>query len=127
MWSVATTSMIGYILGLGDRHFHNILIDNNTAEFIHIDFGMPLHFVIFSKIIWIWIIKTLSYYSCNLGVAFEQGTLLNTPETVPFRLTRDIVDGMGICGIEGTFRKYELWLNLLILLFSNHLCYMFLI
>jgi len=31
---------------------------------------------------------------------------LNTPETVPFRLTRDIVDGMGICGIEGTFRKY---------------------
>lgn len=43
--------MIGYILGLGDRHFHNILIDNNTAEFIHIDFGMPLHFVIFSKII----------------------------------------------------------------------------
>ncbi|CAH1736405.1 unnamed protein product, partial [Aphis gossypii] len=75
--SVATTSMIGYILGLGDRHFHNILIDNNTAELIHIDFG----------------------------VAFEQGTLLNTPETVPFRLTRDIVDGMGICGIEGNFRK----------------------
>ncbi|XP_026809071.1 serine-protein kinase ATM isoform X1 [Rhopalosiphum maidis] len=75
--SVATTSMIGYILGLGDRHFNNILIDNNTAELIHIDFG----------------------------VAFEQGTLLNTPETVPFRLTRDIVDGMGICGIEGTFRK----------------------
>lgn len=47
------------------------------------------------------------YYYCNLGVAFEQGTLLTTPETVPFRLSRDIVDGMGICGIEGTFRKYE--------------------
>lgn len=46
-------------------------------------------------------------YFCNTGVAFEQGTLLTTPETVPFRLTRDIVDGMGICGIEGTFRKYE--------------------
>lgn len=75
--SVATTSMVGYILGLGDRHFQNILIDNSTAELIHIDFG----------------------------VAFEQGTLLPTPETVPFRLSRDIVDGMGICGIEGTFRK----------------------
>lgn len=37
--SVATTSMVGYILGLGDRHVQNILIDNNTAELIHIDFG----------------------------------------------------------------------------------------
>lgn len=31
--------MVGYILGLGDRHVQNILIDNNTAELIHIDFG----------------------------------------------------------------------------------------
>jgi len=45
-------------------------------------------------------------YFYYLGVAFEQGTLLSTPENVPFRLSRDIVDGMGICGIEGTFRKY---------------------
>lgn len=37
--SVSTTSMVGYILGLGDRHVQNILIDNNTAELIHIDFG----------------------------------------------------------------------------------------
>lgn len=44
----------------------------------------------------------------NKGVAFDQGTLLPTPETVPFRLSRDIVDGLGICGIEGTFRKYEI-------------------
>ena len=28
---------------------------------------------------------------------------LPTPETVPFRLTRDIVDGMGPSGTEGTF------------------------
>ncbi|KAL0274886.1 UNVERIFIED_CONTAM: hypothetical protein PYX00_002916 [Menopon gallinae] len=74
--SVATSSMIGYVLGIGDRHVHNILIDNSTAEVIHID----------------------------LGIAFEQGKTLPTPETVPFRLTRDIVDGMGISGIEGVFR-----------------------
>lgn len=37
--SVATTSMVGYILGIGDRHVQNILIDNYTAELIHIDFG----------------------------------------------------------------------------------------
>lgn len=75
--SVATGSVVGYVLGLGDRHCANILVDKHSAELIHID----------------------------LGVAFEQGRVLNTPETVPFRLTRDVVDGMGICGVEGTFRR----------------------
>ncbi len=67
----------GHILGLGDRHMHNLLIDRRTAELIHID----------------------------LGIAFEQGRILPTPETVPFRLTRDIVDGFGPSGVEGTFRS----------------------
>lgn len=40
------------------------------------------------------------------GVAFEQGLCLPTPETVPFRLTRDFVDGMGVLGYEGTFRRW---------------------
>ena len=40
-----------------------------------------------------------------IGVAFEQGKTLPTPETVPFRLTRDLVDGMGIAGVEGVFRR----------------------
>ncbi|XP_063807673.1 serine-protein kinase ATM isoform X2 [Pseudophryne corroboree] len=75
--SVATSSIVGYIVGLGDRHVQNILIDEETAELVHID----------------------------LGVAFEQGKILPTPETVPFRLTRDIVDGMGITGVEGVFRR----------------------
>ncbi|XP_037534430.1 serine-protein kinase ATM [Nematolebias whitei] len=75
--SVATSSIVGYIVGLGDRHIHNILIDEQTAELVHID----------------------------LGVAFEQGKILPTPETVPFRLSRDIVDGMGITGVEGVFRR----------------------
>ena len=52
--SVATNSMVGHILGLGDRHTNNILIDNNTGEIIHID----------------------------LGIAFDQGKILPTPETV---------------------------------------------
>ena len=41
----------------------------------------------------------------HVGVAFEQGKTLPTPETVPFRLTRDIVDGMGVAGVEGVFRR----------------------
>lgn len=73
----ATNSMVGYMLGLGDRHCNNILIDTDTGEPIHID----------------------------LGVAFDQGKRLPIPETVPFRLTRDIVDGFGITGSKGGFSK----------------------
>eukprot|EP00889_Picochlorum_renovo_P004767 jgi/Picre1/31797/NNA_007146.t1 len=56
---------------------HNILLDKSTAEVIHID----------------------------LGIAFEQGKLLPTPEQVPFRLTRNMVDGMGTSGVEGVMRR----------------------
>jgi ataxia telangiectasia mutated family protein len=75
--SVATSSMVGYIVGLGDRHSMNILLDQASAEVVHID----------------------------LGVAFEQGLMLKTPERVPFRLTREIIDGMGVSGVEGIFRR----------------------
>lgn len=74
--SVAVNSMVGYIVGLGDRHISNILLDHKTAEIIQID----------------------------MGVVFEQGKLLRTPEVVPFRLTRDLVDGLGVTGVEGVFR-----------------------
>lgn len=75
--STAAISMLGHILGLGDRHGHNILLDHKTGEVVHID----------------------------LGVAFEAGRILPVPELVPFRLTRDIVDGMGITKTEGVFRR----------------------
>lgn len=38
--SVATTSIVGHILGLGDRHVSNILMDNGTGEVVHIDLGI---------------------------------------------------------------------------------------
>lgn len=41
----------------------------------------------------------------NQCFVFSQGKLLPIPELVPFRLTRDIVDGMGLSGIEGTYRR----------------------
>lgn len=75
--SVATTSIVGHILGLGDRHTSNILLDNGSGEVIHID----------------------------LGIAFDQGKALNVPERVPFRLTRDMVDGLGISRTQGVFQR----------------------
>jgi ataxia telangiectasia mutated family protein len=38
--SVATTSIVGHILGLGDRHISNILLDSSTGEVVHIDLGI---------------------------------------------------------------------------------------
>ena len=38
--SVATTSIVGHVLGLGDRHTSNILMDNTSGEVVHIDLGI---------------------------------------------------------------------------------------
>ena len=32
--------MIGHVLGLGDRHGQNILLDKKTGEVVHIDLGI---------------------------------------------------------------------------------------
>lgn len=75
--STAAISILGHVLGLGDRHGHNILMDKKTGEVVHID----------------------------LGVAFETGRVLPIPEVVPFRMTRDVVDGMGVTKTDGVFRR----------------------
>lgn len=36
----AAWSMVGYVLGLGDRHSDNVLVDRATGHCIHIDFGL---------------------------------------------------------------------------------------
>lgn len=35
----------------------------------------------------------------------KQGLTLARPEIVPFRLTPYMVDGMGLCGFEGVYRR----------------------
>ena len=37
--SVAVMSMVGYVLGLGDRHPCNLMLDSVTGKVIHVDFG----------------------------------------------------------------------------------------
>ena len=46
--SVATTSIVGHILGLGDRHTSNILMDNSSGEVVHIDLGIAFDQVCYS-------------------------------------------------------------------------------
>lgn len=32
-------SMVGYVLGLGDRHPSNLMLDRKSGKVLHIDFG----------------------------------------------------------------------------------------
>ncbi|KAG0298308.1 Serine/threonine-protein kinase smg1 [Linnemannia gamsii] len=74
--STAVMSMIGYVIGLGDRHLDNILIDFTTGDLVHIDYN----------------------------VCFEKGKRLRIPEIVPFRLSRNMLTSLGVTGVEGNFR-----------------------
>lgn len=76
--SLAVMSMVGYILGLGDRHPSNIMLDRVTGKILHIDFG-----------------------DCfEVAVTREK-----FPEKIPFRLTRMLINAMEVTGIEGTYRR----------------------
>lgn len=76
--SLAVMSMVGYILGLGDRHPSNLMLDRMSGKILHIDFG-----------------------DC-----FEVAmTREKFPERIPFRLTRMLINAMEVTGIEGTYRR----------------------
>ena len=75
--TTAVMSMVGHIVGLGDRHGENILFDELTGACLHVD----------------------------LNCLFEKGLEFEKPEKVPFRLTQNMVDAFGLGGVEGVFRK----------------------
>lgn len=75
--TLAVMSMIGYVLGLGDRHGENILFDGLSGDTVHVD----------------------------LNCLFDRAKTFDVPERVPFRLTQNMVDALGVTGVEGTFRK----------------------
>lgn len=75
--TLATMSIVGYILGLGDRHPSNIMLQRKTGKIVHIDFG-----------------------DC-FEVAMKRE---KQPERVPFRLTRMLVNAMEPFGIHGNFK-----------------------
>lgn len=75
--STAVWSAVGHVVGLGDRHGENILLDTASGEAVHVDFDC----------------------------LFDKGLTLARPELVPFRLTPNMVDAMGVTGYEGSFRR----------------------
>ncbi|KAK9244664.1 hypothetical protein V1506DRAFT_540841 [Lipomyces tetrasporus] len=75
--TTAVMSIVGYILGLGDRHCENILLHEATGRIVHVDF------------------------SC----LFDKGLDLAVPERVPFRLTQNMVNAFGPYGYDGPFRR----------------------
>ena len=75
--SLAVMSMVGYILGLGDRHPSNLMMSRKTGKIIHIDFG-----------------------DC-FEVAMKRDKF---PEKVPFRLTKMLVKALEASGVGGTFK-----------------------
>lgn len=76
--SLAVMSIVGYVLGLGDRHPSNLLLDRVSGKILHIDFG-----------------------DC-----FETSMSREKfPERVPFRLTRMLIVAMEAAGIEGSYRS----------------------
>lgn len=75
--SMAVMSIVGYLVGIGDRHLDNIMVSERNGNIMHIDFDC----------------------------IFEKGKGLGVPEVVPFRLTQNMVDGLGVLKWEGGFRK----------------------
>ena len=75
--SCAVMSIIGFSVGLGDRHLENILIDSTSGVLMHVDFAC----------------------------LFDHGLNLETPEKVPFRLTQNLLHAMGVRGADGVFRR----------------------
>ncbi|GLI80066.1 serine/threonine-protein kinase M1 [Penicillium ochrochloron] len=84
--SSAVMSMVGYVLGLGDRHGENLLFEEGTGGILHVDFNC----------------------------LFDKGQTFEKPEVVPFRLTHNMIDAFGAYGYNGPFRRTcEITLGLL--------------
>ncbi|CAD5209349.1 unnamed protein product [Bursaphelenchus xylophilus] len=80
--SLALWSILCFVVGLGDRHLNNILVDERSGMLVHIDLGMIFDF---------------------------SQRILQLPERVPFRLTRDLMDPILIDGANGRFKHVAVY------------------
>ncbi|UKK01801.1 non-specific serine/threonine protein kinase [Theileria orientalis] len=89
--SCSLWSIFGYILGLGDRHSENILLNVKHGNLVHVDFDC----------------------------LFDKGVSLLVPEIVPFRLTPTLIQNLGITGVSVNGLYYNNCLNFMKLLMTN--------
>lgn len=73
--SMALWSVICFVIGIGDRHLWNILLNTDTGEIVHIDFDM----------------------------IFKKSVSLPVPEIMDFRLTNNFQQALGITKQYGLF------------------------
>ena len=74
---MATFSIASYLIGVGDRHLENFLVDITDGEVFGIDFG----------------------------IAFGSGVQLAMPELMPFRLTQQIEGVIAPHPLEGAYKQ----------------------
>ena len=90
--SLATSSIVCWVLGLGERAPHRILLDHGTAEAVHVS----------TQAIFQQQPGLNAKVAQGTGAAFLQhGGVRQSP---PFRLTREVVNVLGPTGVDGPFR-----------------------
>jgi len=69
-------SALGYVVGLGDRHLDNILLNPRQGHLVHVDFS----------------------------ILFGKGRSLKIPELVPFRLSQNMIGALQYPGVTVSFK-----------------------
>jgi serine/threonine-protein kinase ATR len=126
--SMAAWSAVGHAVGLGDRHGENILMDEVRGPRGRLGGGWRKRGspgVIVAQMCSVsevlprprspatLLSPTTRHRAQASGEAvfidfsclFDRGLTLAAPEVVPFRLTQNVIDGFGVAGHEGAFRR----------------------
>jgi len=82
----------GWLLGLGERTPHRLLLDQTTAEIIHVGTQAIL-------------MQRSANSSGFTGTHAAATSASISPPQMPFRLTREMVDALGPAGVDGPFRS----------------------
>ena len=84
--SLATSSIAGWLLGLGERAPHRLMLEQATAEVLHVG------------------TQAILMQRPAAAAAAASTPAARAAPAPPFRLTRELVDALGPSGVDGPFR-----------------------